>query len=139
MVPISILIPLRFFPTSKYSKYIFRKEKELKIITIVFAGLLLFWFFVWYAMMGIGELFAVALHESEAIEVSTTYIKNDSIVNYKIGEVVKIEDVSHSISNFWAQFNFKVHGTSSNLSISVMLRRDEKWIVDTLIINKPLE
>lgn len=85
--------------------------------------------------MGIGELFAEVLHESEAIEISKTYIKNDSIVNCKIGEVVKIEEVSHFISNFGAQFYFIVHGTSSNLDISVMLTRDEKWIVDTLIID----
>lgn len=135
MVPISILIPLKYFPTSKYSKYIFRKEKELKTLTFVFTGFLLFWFFGWFALMGIGELFAEVLHESEAIEISKTYIKNDSIVNCKIGEVVKIEEVSHFISNFGAQFYFIVHGTSSNLDISVMLTRDEKWIVDTLIID----
>ena len=139
LIPISILLPLKLFPTSKYSKFIFQKERELKTITIVIAGILIFWLLIWYGMIGIGKLFDAALHESEAYETSLTYVKNDSVVNSKIGSFIKLEDLSYTISTTRAEYNYIVHGTSSDINIVVILSRNESWIVDTLIIKDPLE
>jgi len=133
LIPIAILIPLRFFSSSRYSRFVFQREKALKTIIIMSTGLLLIFLLAWYAMSGVGKLMGRSLKLSEADDVAMSYIKNDSTVHKILGSIDSIEEISSSISSKNAKYNFTVHGSDSILNIEILLSRDQNWIVDTLI------
>lgn len=133
LIPITLLIPLRYFSASRYSRFVFQREKALKTIIIMSTGLLLIFLLAWYAMNGVGKLMDRSLKLSEADEAAMLYIKNDSTVHKILGSIDSIEEISSSISSKNAKYNFTVHGSDSILNIEILLSHDQKWIVDTLI------
>ena len=134
LIPMAILIPLRFFPASKYSLFMIQKEKTLKKVTFLITGFLLLWLLGWYAMSSLGKLMDKSLKQSEANEAAITYIKTDSIVYNKIGSVDSIQQISYTIDSQAAKFDFIVHGSDSIVDVEILLNHEQIWIVDTLII-----
>lgn len=135
LIPAVILLPLKYYSASRYADFVFQREKQLKTITILFIGILLVWFLAWYAFLGVGKLADESLKLSEANETAITYLKNDSIVQAKIGSVDSVEEISSSLSSKVAKYSFIIYGRDTRLSIDVLLSHEQKWIVDTLIIN----
>jgi hypothetical protein len=85
-------------------------------------------------MIWIGNFMDSSINTSEADSAALTSLKNDSIINTKIGLIDSIELVSNSISSKTANFDFILHGKDSSLNIEVLLSHEQKWKVDTIII-----
>jgi hypothetical protein len=133
-IPLVILLPIIFSPTSRYAKFVLQKENKINKVIVISSFIVMIWLFLWYAMIGIGNLMNSSLKSSEAETAALTSVKNDSIINAKIGLVDSIELVSNSISSKTANFDYILHGKDSTLKIEILLSHDQKWIVDTIII-----
>jgi hypothetical protein len=134
VIPLVILLPIKFLPVSGYTNFILQREKILNKIIVISTGIILIWLLLWHAMSAIGDLMGKSLNTTEAETASLTSIKNDSIIKTKIGLVDSIELVSNSISSKVATYDYILHGKDSTINVEISLGREQKWIVDTIII-----
>ena len=134
MIPLILLLPIRFLPSSGYANFILQKEKKINKIIVISTLILLIWQSLWHAINAMGDLMDKSLNPSEAKTVVMTTLKNDSIIKTKIGIVDTVELISNSISSNSANFNYKILGKDSTLNVEILLSREQKWIVDTIII-----
>lgn len=134
VIPLIILLPIRFLPSSRYTKYILQKEKSINKIIVFSTGIILIWLLIWFAMSTMGKFMDTSLGTLEAETTAVTYVKNDSIIKTKIGLVDSVELVSNSISSKAANYNYILHGKDTTLNVEVLLSHEQKWIVDTIII-----
>jgi len=134
IIPLILLLPIRFLPSSRYAIFILQKEKKINKIIVISTLILMIWLFLWYAMSAMGNLMNKSLNTSEAKTVVLTSIKNDIIIKTKIGLVDTVELVSRSISSESANFNYLLYGKDSTLNVEILLSREQKWILDTIII-----
>jgi|WetSurMetagenome_2_1015567.scaffolds.fasta_scaffold308326_2 hypothetical protein len=134
LIPSTIILPLIFAPKSNYSTFIFRKEKAFKSAIIICTGILIIWLLLWYGMIGVGKIFDNTLNKSEADEVALSFIKNDSYIQKKIGNIDSIRQTSYTISSTEAKFDILIYGSDTILKTEVDLTRGQNWVVDTLIL-----
>jgi hypothetical protein len=134
IIPLTILLPIRFLPSSRYSKFIIQKENRINKVVVILTGIILTWFLLWYTMIGIGDLIENSLKISEAEITAETSIKNDSIIYSKIGFLESIESISQTISSKTANFKYILRGQDTILDIEILLRKEQIWVVDTIII-----
>jgi hypothetical protein len=134
IIPLAILLPLRLLPSGKYANYVLQKEKKINRIIVITTGIILVWLILWHTSIAMGDLMDKSLKSSEAETVSLSSLKNDTTIKSKIGSIDSIELVSNSISSKAANFNYILHGKDSALNVEIVLRHEQDWITDTIII-----
>jgi hypothetical protein len=134
LIQLVIVLPIRIFPISRYAKFVLQKEHKINKVIVISSLIVMIWMLLWYTMMGAGNLMDSSLKTSEAETAALTSLKNDSVINIKIGLIDSIELVSSSISSKTANFDFILHGRDSMLTVEILLSHEQKWIVDTIIL-----
>jgi hypothetical protein len=129
-----VLLPLRLFPTTGYARFLKSWEVRINKIIVVSTGIVLIWILLWYIMIGLGHFMDKSLKISEAEEVAMTSLKNDSIIINRLGLLDSIELTKNSISAKTANFDYILHGKDSILHVEIVLRHNQKWILDSIII-----
>ena len=134
IIPILILLPVKYFPASKYSKFIIKRERTIKKVIIGVTIFLVLWFLAWYGMKGFGKLIDKSLKISEASKTAISFVKSDSTIYHKTGGIKSIKSSSYDITAKTANYNYIVYGKDTTLRVKVLLSHKQKWIVDTLMI-----
>ena len=134
IIPLAALLPIRLLPSSKYSRFVLKKENRINKVIVILTGIILIWLLLWNVMTGIGKLGDSYLKTSEAESAALTSLKNDSVIKTKIGVVDSIELVYNSIKSKTANYCYILHGKDSTIKVEISLSREQKWIVDTIII-----
>ena len=133
-IPFALVLSIGFFPSSRYTNLILKKEKGINKVIVISTGIILIWLFLWFIIISMGNLMHKSLKTSEAETAALTALKNDSIIKTKIGLVDSIELVSNSISSKAADFEYTLHHKDSSLNVKILLSRKQNWIVDTILI-----
>jgi hypothetical protein len=134
IIPLVIILPVIFIPTGRCAKFVLQNESKINKVIVISSFIVMIWLLAWYTMIGIGNLMDSSLNTADAETAALTSVKNDSLINAKIGLVDSVELVSNSISSKTANFDYILHGKNSALRVEILLNHDQKWIVDTILI-----
>jgi hypothetical protein len=133
LIPLTLILPIKFLPSSWYTTFINRQEKLIKTIIIVTAAILLIWLLFWHGMLKVGSLIDNGYNGNEADSVAAVTIKNDSLVKANIGLVGNFELTTESISTKIATYEYILHVKDTSLRVTLFLTHEQKWTFDRII------
>jgi hypothetical protein len=134
ILPIGLLLTLIFLPKSKFSKFMTKAGKKIKVLVLIFGGFYLIWLVGFNLLSNSTRSFDKANDKAGADSVVLYSIKNNEILKAAIGEIDSTFNYNTEISSFSAKYRTLVHSNGKTIHVEVLLSRSNNWNVDTIIM-----